>query len=207
MGGTISYLEDSLTSFSFSFGKSTYNMVNNIFNSVKKTSNNDNLINNETIKEINKNDIISNIDLTQQSEENTIESAGSESSFPNCNSNIFVILVDGNIVGYTKKVYLAREIIKKTKENMYLTYSCNTNYFYNWEILNELNIDNEQPSINNLSKLVYKAVFTRRLKNAILSYDSMIHSLEILQLKSIEELINWFFKKEITFLKNKGTLA
>jgi hypothetical protein len=35
----------------------------------------------------------------------------------------------------------------------------------------------------------------------------MIHSLEILQLKSIEELINWFFKKEITFLKNKGTLA
>jgi hypothetical protein len=175
MGGTISYLENS-----------TYNVVNEIFNSITKTSDfsdkkvrtdRDNITNSETIKEINKNEIISNIDLTQQSEEND-------------STNVFVILVDGNIVGYTKKVGLAKEIIKKTKENMYLTYSCNTNYFYSWEILNELKVDNEPTTINNLSKLVYKAVFTRRLKNAILSYDSMIHSLEILQLKSIEELIN-----------------
>jgi len=167
MGGTISYLEHS-----------TYSLVNNIFNSIKKTStDSDNLINSESIKEINKNDIISNINLSQESQESD-------------STNIFVILVDGNIVGYTKKVGLAREIIKKTKENMYLTYSCNTNYFYSWENLQELKVDTELATINNLSKLVYKAVFTRRLKNLILSYDSMIHSLEILQLKSIEELIN-----------------
>jgi len=167
MGSTISYLEHS-----------TYSLVNNIFNSIKKTStDSDNLINSESIKEINKNDIISNINLSQESQESD-------------STDIFVILVDGNIVGYTKKVGLAREIIKKTKENMYLTYSCNTNYFYNWENLQELKVDTESATINNLSKLVFKAVFTRRLKNHVLSYDSMIHSLEILQLKSIEELIN-----------------
>ena len=158
MGGTISYIE-----------QTTYNMVNEIFNSMKnKNINTLNIIKDSNLFEceLNKNEQVDE------------------------GNNSFVILFDGNIVGYTKRLEIVDSLIKKTKENMYLTYSCNNNYFYNWDIVNELNVDKEEATINNLSKLIYKAVFTRRLKNVLLSYESMIHSLEILQLKCIEDLIN-----------------